>query len=203
MSNKSNEPFLIWEDEGPGSQQWWLSRAHEPDGQCRELYIAEDSLTGHFIGVARRPQTSRYKVFAAIVSTGLSENVDALQEIKTLASEWINSGSKTNVWQWRFSRWSKFLFAHLPIAFAGFGVGGALGLLVAFFGVSSGLVGWPMLVAGLIIGAGAGPVLKFLVDRRPHRTITGPWVRFTVITFAAVVGAATMAGGFFALFWGA
>ena len=193
---------MIWEDEGPESHQWWVSRAHEPDGQCREVYIAEDSLTGHLIGVARRPRTSRYSVFAAVLSKDASRNVDAIHDVKAFASEWLTSGSQKNVWHWRISRWSKLLSAHFPIAFAGFGVGGVLGLLVAFFGVSSGLVGWPMLAAGLLIGAGAGPVLKFLVDRRPHKTVTGPWVRFTVITLAAVMGAATMAGGFFALFWG-
>jgi hypothetical protein len=57
-----------------------------------------------------------------------------------------------------------------------------------------------MLAAGLVIGAGAGPALKFLANRRSKSAISGPWVRFTIITLAAISGAVLTAGGVLALF---
>ena len=202
MPTTRDDVFLIWEDEEPGSQQWWLARAHEPDGEQREIFIAQDDLVGYLIGVVRRPPATRYKVVAAVTLVDATEPSNAISDAKAAVSDWLARGSKGDVWRWRFARWSKLVSAHFPIALAGFGVGGLLGLLVAFFGVSSGLVGWPILLAGLVIGAGSGPVLQFLVDRRPKNATTGPWPRFVVVTLAAVLGAASTAGGVFVLFWG-
>jgi len=201
MPTISEDIFLIWEDEEPSGQQWWLSRAHEAEGEKRELFIAEDGLSGYLLGVVRRPPATRYKVIVAISMVGVAEKSDAVSDVKVAVADWLMSGSRGNVWRWRFTRWSKFTLAHFPITMAGLAIGGVFGLLVAFFGVSSGLVGWPMLAAGLVIGAGAGPALKFLVDRRPKNAVSGPWVRFAIITFAAVSGAVLTAGGVFALFW--
>ena len=60
-----------------------------------------------------------------------------------------------------------------------------------------------MMIAGIAIGAGSGPVLKFLVDSRPKHAAAGPWTRFIVITLAAASGAALTASGVFTQFWGA
>lgn len=203
MSAPSDEPFLIWEDEEPDSQQWWLARAHESEGEARELFVALDEVAGYLIGVVRRPPSTRYKVIAAIPLAENTDTFDSISNAKGAVAGWLASGSRVNVWHWRSARWSKFTLAHLPILVAGFIVGGVLGLLVAIFGVSSGLLGWPMLAAGLVIGVGAGPVLKFLVDRHPENAISGPWVRFMVISLAAISGAALVAGSVFALIWNA
>jgi hypothetical protein len=200
MPTTSEDTFLIWEDEEPGGQQWWLARARESAGEKRDLFIAEDGLAGYLLGVVRRPSATSYKVVVAINMVGVAEKSVAVSDVKAVVADWLISGSKINVWQWRFTRWSKFALAHLLITMAGLSIGGALGLLVAFFGVSSGLVGWPMLAVGLVIGAGAGPALKFLVNRRSKSSISGPWVRFAIITLAAISGAVLTAGGVFALF---
>ena len=203
MPNSSDDAFLIWEDEEPGGQQWWLARAHESGGEEREFFVAEDELAGYLIGVVRRPPAKGYKVIVAVSQAETTKRADAISGVKEAVYNWLTSGARVNVWRWRFARWSRFASAHLPITLAGFAVGAILGLLVAVFGVSSGLVGWPMLAAGLMIGAGAGPVLKFLVDRHVEKAVSGPWVRFTIISLAAITGAALMAGGVFMLFWGA
>ena len=201
MSAPSDNVFLIWEDEEPGSEQWWLARAHEGAGKKREIFIAEDDLAGYLVGVMRRPPATRYKVIAAVPLADTGDRARAIADAKTAVANWLASGPRDNIWRWRLARWSKLAWSQFPITLAGFAVGSALGLVVAFFAVSSGLVGWPMLAAGLVIGAGSGPALKFLVDRRPKNAATGPWARFTIITLAAVIGASLTAGGVFTLFW--
>ncbi|MEQ9449714.1 MAG: hypothetical protein RLN70_12555 [Rhodospirillaceae bacterium] len=196
---------MIWEDEEPGSARWWLARAHDASEKRRDFFIVEDDLAGFLVGVMRLAPSSRYRVVAAVLSEEHEDKSHALLAAKSAVTSWLASpkasGARRNVWRWRRARWSKLIWKHLPIAFAGFAVGAVLGLLVGVFAVTSGLVGWPMLVAGLIIGAGAGPALRYLVDRHPRHAPAGPWTRLAVITAAALIGAALSAGGVFALFW--
>ncbi len=203
MSSTSGEVSLIWEDEEPGSPQWWLARAHESVDEKRDFFIAEDNMAGYLLGVVRRPPASRYKVIAAVPLLNTAARPDAISGVKTAVARWLMSGPRENIWRWRFARWSKLIWTHIPIAAAGFSVGAVLGFLVAFIAVSSGLVGWPMIIAGITIGAMAGPVLKFFVDRRPKHSAAGPWTRFTIITLAAASGAALAASGVFTQVWGA
>lgn len=203
MSATSDDATLHWEDEEPGSPQWWISRAHEPVHEKRDFFIAEDNMAGYLLGVVRRPPASRYKVVAAIPIVNAAARPAAIAGVKTAVARWLISGPRENIWRWRIARWSKLIWAHFPIAAAGFGVGAALGFLVAFIAASSGLIGWPMMIAGVVISAGSGPVLKFLVDKRPKHTVSGPWVRFIVVTLAAAAGAALTAGGAFTQFWSA
>ncbi len=203
MSTTSDAISLIWEDEKPGSPQWWLARAHESVDEKRDFFIAEDNLAGYLLGVVRHPPASRYKVVAAIPLLSEAARSDAIAGVKSAVASWLISGTRKHIWRWRIARWSKLLWTHFPIAAAGFCVGAALGFLVAFIAVSSGLIGWPMMVAGVVIGAGAGPALKFLVDRRPKHAVAGPWTRFAIITLAAASGAALAAGGVFTQLWGA
>ncbi len=202
MSTVPDDIFLIWEDEEPGGRQWWLARAHDVAGEEKEFFIAEDDLAGYLVGVVRCPPAARYRVIAAVPLPDPAARSIVIADIKTAAANWLASGLRGNLWRWRLTRWSKLAWSHFPTALAGFSVGGALGLLVAFFAVSSGLVGWPMLAAGLVIGAGSGPALKFLVDRRPKNAVAGPWTHFAIIALGAVMGAVLTAGGVFALFWG-
>ncbi len=199
----SDQSFLIWEDEEPGSEQWWLARAHESDNASRDFFIAEDDLTGYLVGIVRRDNSSSYKVISATPISSGQDTLSFVSSAKAAVTLWVSTGEREHVWRWRLARWLKLTWLQTPIAFAGFVVGGLLGLIFGFFAVSSGIVGWPMLAAGLAIGAGAGPALKFLVDRRPKQPVVGPWVRFVVVTLSASAGAAVSAGGVFALFWGA
>jgi len=84
-------------------------------------------------------------------------------------------------------------------------IGGLLGFAVAMFAVSSGLVGWPMVLAGVFIGASAGTFLKFVADRKPSEgaspALAGSWGRFAVVTIAAMIGAGIGSGGVLMLFW--
>ncbi len=199
--------FLIWEDEGPGSGHWWLTRAHEMNAAGRrDFLIAEDDLTESVICITRPPGGRRYAVIAVMWMDDFASRADAVAAAKTAAAQWLDvphdPAARQTVQRWRLVRLWRIIWRHLPLAFAGFGLGAVLGLAVALFAVSSGLVGWPMFAAGLLIGAGSGLALKFLVDRRSRAAeISGPWARFFVLTAAAAAGAALAAGGIFILFW--
>jgi hypothetical protein len=202
-----NSAFLIWEDEDPGSDRWWITRAREASAAGRrDFFIAEDDLTNVLVCVMLPERARRYHIITVIFLGEFAARSDALSAAKTAVVDWLDAPhdpvTRQIVQRWRLLRLSKTIWRNLPLALAGFAIGGALGLMVAVFAVSSGLVGWPMLLAGLVIGAGAGPALKYLIDRRSAAaTVSGPWGRFALVTIAAIMGAAVLAGGVFTLFW--
>lgn len=207
MTAPLHSAFLIWEDEDANSEHWWLSRARESGAAGRrDFFIAEDDVTNVLVCVLLPHGARRYHVLS-IVSLDEHVNVgEAMAVAKNAAIEWLNAPHepvmRQIVQRWRLRRALTMIWRNVPLALAGFAVGGILGLLVAIFAVTSNLIGWPMLAVGIVLGAAAGPLLKFLVDRRSAAaTVSGPWKRFTMVTIAAILGAATFAGAVFTLFW--
>jgi hypothetical protein len=204
-----DNPFLIWEEAEPdadaGGDRWWLARAHdELDGGVRDFFIAEDDISGYLLGVVRPRRSGSFNVIAA---TPLSEAVhvsDALTVVKDQVAGWLveprESSTRSWVRRWRRRRSWVITRDNFPLAFSGFLVGAVMGLVISLFAVSSGLVGWPMLVSGIFIGAGAGWLLKRLADLRP-KALPGSWGRFGVVMAAAIFGTALSAGSIFTLFW--
>jgi hypothetical protein len=193
-------PFLIWEDELPDDDCWWLARAREngPGGRT-DSFIAEDDVTNAIVAVALLPRARHYRMIAAIpIEDG--DGAAAVMVAKSAVVQWcVDRKTKHGVWIWRAKRSLRVGLRNLPIALGGLAAGAVLGVAVALFAISSGVVGWPMAIIGMLIGASAGPVVKLIVDRR--RAAAGVWARFAVVTIAAMFGAAASAGGLLTLFW--
>ncbi|MSO73214.1 MAG: hypothetical protein EXQ84_06340 [Rhodospirillaceae bacterium] len=198
--------FLIWEDEGPTSERWWISGARETvAGDRRDFFIAEDDVTEVLVCVMLPQHARRYHILSIVnLADHLSQD-RALAAAKAVVAACIEAPNdpvtRQLVQRWRLRRFTTNVWRNLPLALGGFALGGVLGFLVAMFAVSSALVGWPMMAVGLMIGAGAGPVLKYVVDRNAAKAALGPWGRFATATIAAMLGAAVFAGGVFTLFW--
>jgi hypothetical protein len=193
--------FLIWEDRQENSGQWWLTRARHPGA---DFFIAEDDFTGRLLVMVRRPAPAGgYKVTGA-VRLGNTTLDDAIVVAKGQALGWLRapgaSPYRREVTRWRLHRFLSLSWRQLPLAVAAFLIGAALGFAVALFAVSTELVGWPMLVIGLALGAAAGPVLRFIADRKLSSGL-GPWARFAVVTVSALLGAALTVGGGMMMFW--
>ena len=197
-------PFLIWEDEDAGSERWWLSRAREVTAEGRsDYFIAEDDVTGTLVGVALPPEARRYRVVTVVPLT--EARGEALAAAKTGILSWrlapMDPARRRAIRRWRLVRAVRVVARYLPLVFAGLAIGGLLGFAVALFAVSSGTIGWPMTVVGLILGASAGPVLKVLVDLKFKGIAAGPWTRFAVATGATAAGAAASVISMLTLFW--
>jgi len=200
-----NAPFLIWEDADTNNERWWLARAHEATEAGRDFFVAEDDVTDCLVGVMRPARGARFHVVAVLPLQNFAGRASAVAEIKGAVVRWLADPTDTvvrsAVSRWRLGRAMKILRRNLPTILAGFAIGAMLGLFVALFAVSSGLVGWPMMLAGLTIGALAGPTLKFIVDRRAAQARVGFWARFAIVTVAAIAGAAVTTGSVLTLFW--
>lgn len=72
---------------------------------------------------------------------------------------------KRGLRSWRVLRFREHVRRNLPFLFLGFCVGMLLGLAVVMFTLSTGFSGWPVVAAGVVLGAAIGPLLKMLVDR--------------------------------------
>lgn len=203
------DPFLIWEeaepDDAPGGDRWWLARAHdEVDGAVRDFFIAEDDISGFLLGVVRRRRSGSFNVIAAMPLSEIVHMSDGVALVKDQVTGWLvaprEPATRNQVRRWRRRRTWVIARDNFPLAFSGFVVGALLGLVIALFAVSSGLVGWPMLASGILLGAGGGWLLKRLADLRPHAPPSS-WGRFAVLMIAAMLGAAIGAGSVFTLFW--
>ncbi len=190
---------LIWEDELAESQSWWLSRARAGDLQ---LFIAVDPMTSSLLCLARNSiKPDRYDVLVVVrqrfdmtATLGAAKEAVAIKVANPLAEVgWPIMG-------WRAVRAGHVVLNQGPLILVSLLLGALLGLAVALYAVSTQLVGWPMLGAGIVIGAASGPPLKFLVDRR-FKSVLGPWGRFWVATVSAAIGAVFTAGGLLTLFW--
>jgi hypothetical protein len=208
--NKIDSPSLLfWEDEAAGSGRWWIARAREivPDGRI-DYFIAEDDLTATLVAVALVPRARNYRVIA-VAPFGDVGLVAALQSLKVAASESRGAvaeskagGNKVSpILHWRLARAACLVRRDLPLAVAGVGGGAALGFAIAFVAASSRFSGWPLMSAGLVVGALAGPAFKFLVDRNVGEDYPRPWARFAVVTFAAIAGAIAAAGVTLTMQW--
>ncbi len=193
---------LIWEDEPAGSQSWWLSRARSADIQ---LFIALDPLTASLLCLGHtNAKPNQYDVLVVTSENQHADRTAALAAAKHhIAVKIANPLAEVGrpILAWRVHRAIKLALNQAPLAASAFLLGAVLGLAVALFAVSTALVGWPMLVAGIVIGAASGPLLKLLIDRR-FKSLLGPWGRFWIATLSAAAGALASAGGLLTLFWG-
>ena len=217
-----NPPFLIWEDaephnhpDGSAAESWWLARAHhEASSGARDFFVAEDDISGYLLGIMLPRPTPEVKapVFRVVAATLLSDSVhlaDAVGTIKDQVAGWVASpqdpATRAFVTRWRRRRSWIIARTNAPFAVGAFLIGGLMGFAVAMFAVSSGLVGWPMVLAGIFIGASTGSFLKFIADRKPPRAhspaLAGSWGRFAVVTVAAMIGAGVASGSILTLFW--
>lgn len=212
-------PFLIWEDAepepAPGTTHWWLARAYDTSAAAgpRDFFIAEDDISGYVLGVVRPrgedAAQSEFRVIAAILRSEVLHLADAVALLKEQIAGWLvaprEDGVRLGVGRWRRRRRWIIARTNFPLAAAAFFIGAFLGFAVAMFAVSSGLVGYPMLVAGLSIGAIAGWCLKLIADRKPHHdespALVGSWGRFAVVTLSALLGAGLGSGIILTLFW--
>lgn len=210
--------FLIWEDVEADSHAnphapWWLSRAHEQTaGGERDFFIAEDDITGYVVGVFL-PRTSgahggNYRVITATPLGDAVNLLDAIATVKEQIAAWLagpeDSAARARVARWRRRRSWVIARTNLPLALGAFIIGGLLGFAVAMFAVSSGLIGWPMILAGVFIGASAGSFLKLIADKKPtgaSPALAGSWGRFAVVTASAMIGAGLVSGAVLTLFW--
>lgn len=187
---------LIWEDEPAGSTSWWLSRARSHDLQ---LFIATDPLTNSFLCLARsNTRPDHYDILVV-----MAQATDALAKAKhAVAVKLVQPLAQLGepLFRWKLRRGAKMALNQAPLASSAFLLGALLGLAVALFAISTSLVGWPMLAAGIGIGAASGPLLKILIDKK-FKSILGPWGRFWVATLSAAFGALIAAGGLLTLFW--
>jgi hypothetical protein len=192
---------LIWEDEPEGSQNWWLSRTRAGDLQ---LFLATDSITKSLLCLARNSaRPDDYAVLVVVPERPHHTRQSLMFEAKTAAVQKI-ANPRADVGQpvmgWRLWRLTRVALNQVPLILVAVALGGLLGMAVGLFATSTQLVGWPMLVAGIVIGAASGPPLKFLVDHR-FKSVLGPWGRFWVATVSAALGAVFTAGGLLTLFW--
>ncbi|MDX2223850.1 MAG: hypothetical protein SFV21_13950 [Rhodospirillaceae bacterium] len=192
-------PILIWEDESPGAQHWWLARAHHGP---RQFYIAYDDLTAHLVAVERLATSVGFATIA-VVPVDPARIVDALAAVKQTAAAVLagqTRAARAAVRRWRVRRGLALIARQSLLGATAGAVGAMLALAVAMFAVTTDLVGWPMLAAGIAIGGGAGLLLRGLAVRRLAPDL-GPWGRLVLAIGAAACGAALAAGGFLALFW--
>ncbi len=190
---------LIWEDELSDSQAWWLSRARSGDLQ---LFIAVDPMTSSLLCLARNSiRPDNYDVLVVVRQHGdMSTTLRAAKEAVAIKVATPLADVGWPIMAWRVVRAGHIVLNQGPLIFVSLLLGALLGLAVALFAVSTQLVGWPMLAAGIAIGAASGPPLKFLVDRR-FKSVLGPWGRFWVAVASAALGAVFTAGGLLTLFW--
>jgi len=207
MTALIHSAFLIWEDEDANSDRWWRARARESGAAGRrDFFIAEDDVTNVLVCVLLPHGARRYHVLSIIPLDEYVHVSEAMAAAKATVVEWLNAphepAMRQIVQRWRLLRGLTMIWRTVPLVLAGLGVGGVVGSLVAIFAVTSNLIGWPMLAIGVVLGAAAGPLLKFLIDRRSAAaTVSGPWKRFATVTIAAIVGATIFAGAIFTLFW--
>jgi ABC-type enterobactin transport system permease subunit len=133
---------------------------------------------------------------------------DAVALVKEQIAAWVMApedfAARARVSRWRRRRSWVIAQTNLPLALGAFVIGGLLGFAVAMFAVSSGLIGWPMILAGVFIGASAGAFLKFIADKKSASgspALAGSWGRFAVVTTSALIGAGVISGTVLTFFW--
>jgi len=202
--------LLCWEEgvRDVSGERWWLARANfENQAGARDFFIAADDLSGYLVGIVKaRPDGSFRVIAASPLGDGLLH--EAIVAVKGQIAGWLSApqdlSTLTLVQRWRQRRFWIIARANTPLAVGACAVGAFLGLLVALVTLYTGLAGWPMAAAALVIGASGGLFLKFLADRKPRAgaspALAGSWGRFAVVTVAAIFGAGIAAGSVLTLF---
>ena len=153
--------------------------------------------------MALLPRARSYRVIG-VAPFGPGTSGSAVMAAKAAVAAWRGRSSGARRWpihRWRAARLARLVERDLLLAAAGFAGGVLLGLAIAFVAASSRFRGWPLVLAGVVIGAGAGPALKILVDRNIGEASSRPWARFAVATAAAMLGAVAAAGIALTLYW--
>lgn len=198
---------LDWEDADPAAGRWWLARARESTAAgVRDFFIAEDDMTAALIGLFRVPPQSHYTVLAAAFLDRFESRAAAAASLKVdvaaaLTQTDAAAAVRRALLAWRLVRIGNILRMNFPFMLLGLCAGALLGLAVALFAVWSGLVGWPMVAAGIGLGASAGFLVKMAVEAYRANAVAGPWGRFAMIMLGAVVGAGATAAGALLMFW--
>ncbi|MGE4061959.1 MAG: hypothetical protein AB7E79_01195 [Rhodospirillaceae bacterium] len=198
---------LTWEDADPADGRWWLARAREvTSAGVRDFFIAEDDMTEALLGLLRVPPQSHYTVLAAAFLDRFESRAAAAASLKQDVSAALTQTDKAAAVRrallyWRTVRVATILRQNLPFILLGLCGGMVLGLSVALFAVWTEFVGWPMVAAGVVLGAAAGVLLKMAVENYRAKAVAGPWGRFAVAMLGVIVGAGVTAVGALFRFW--
>ncbi len=210
--SSGNASPLAWQDVNPdqeATQTWWLSRASDEAGMG-EFFVVEDQLSGYLVGVVRAQPGNKFEMIAALrLDQAPPGRAATLAGVKALVDGWRaiprTTALRQGVSRWRRRRSGVIARANLPLAAGAFLTGGMLGFAVAMFAVSSGAVGPPILLVGVLIGAVTGSFLKFIADRKPapgnSLALAGSWGRFAVVSVAALIGAGLASAGVLTVLW--
>lgn len=207
MPAETEVQTLSWEDSSPAAGRWWLARARDMStGAARDVFVAEDDMTDALIGLMRVPPQSHYSVLAAVFLDRFESRAAAAAALKDDVAAALGQGERaagvrTALRHWRASRIATIARKNFPFLLLGLGAGALLGLMVALFAVWTEVVGWPFVVAGVALGATAGFLVKMMVEAYRAKAVAGPWGRFAIIMFGAVIGAGATAGGTLLRFW--
>ncbi|MGE3334261.1 MAG: hypothetical protein AB7I36_11505 [Rhodospirillaceae bacterium] len=198
---------LEWEDSDPASGRWWISRARDvSEGAARDFFIAEDDMTDALLGLLRVPPQSHYTVLAAAFLDRFESRGAAAAALKDDVANALSQGEKAHgvasaLRKWRIIRIATIARKNLPFVLLGLAAGALLGLAVALFAVWTGFVGWPIVAAGVALGAATGFLMKLAVEAYRAKAVAGPWGRFAIIMLSAIAGAGLTVGGALVLFW--
>lgn len=207
MSALDETHALDWEDSDPASGRWWISRARDvTEGAARDFFVAEDDMTDALLGLLRIPPQSHYTVLAAAFLDRFESRAAAAAAVKEGIANALAHGDKArsvarDLRTWRFIRVATIARKNLPFVLLGLAAGALLGLAVALFTVWTGFVGWPIVAAGIALGAATGFLMKLAVEAYRAKAVAGPWGRFAIIMLSAIAGAGLTAGGALVLFW--
>lgn len=205
--DESHAHALEWEDSDPASGRWWISRARDvTEGAARDFFIAEDDMTDALLGLLRVPPQSHYTVLAAAFLDRFESRAAAAAALKDDVANALSHNAKAKAVAsalriWRVIRVATIARKNLPFVLLGLAAGALLGLAVALFAVWTGFVGWPIVAAGIALGAAAGFLMKLAVEAYRAKAVAGPWGRFAIIMLSAIAGAGLTVGGALVLFW--
>lgn len=198
---------LEWEDSDPASGRWWISRARDvTEGAARDFFVAEDDMTDALLGLLRVPPQSHYTVLAAAFLDRFESRAAAAAAVKADIASALSQGAEargvaSTLRTWRLIRVATITRKNLPFVLLGLAAGALLGLAVALFAVWTGFVGWPIVAAGVALGAATGVLMKLAVEAYRAKAVAGPWGRFAIIMLSAIAGAGLTVGGALVLFW--
>jgi hypothetical protein len=198
---------LDWEDSDPASGRWWIARARDvTEGAARDFFVAEDDMTDALLGLLRIPPQSHYTVLSAAFLDRFESRAAAAAAVKRDIANVLSHGDKAEgvagaLRTWRFIRIATIVRKNFPFVLLGLAAGALLGLAVALFAVWTGFVGWPIVAAGIALGAATGFLMKLAVEAYRAKAVAGPWGRFAIIMLSAIAGAGLTVAGALVLFW--
>ena len=184
-----------------------MSRARDnSQGATRDLFIAENDMTDALVCLLRVPSQSHYTVVAAVFLDRFESRGAAADALKEDVPHVLwptpeSAAVQSALWRWRLIRFAAIARGNLSFLMIGLSAGVLLGIAVALFSVWTEFVGWPIVAAGIVIGAAVGFLLKMAVEAYRAKAVAGPWGRFALIMLGAIIGARTAGGGGLLFFW--